>query len=260
MNKELESNIKEASNSSKAKILQRFFKTGKGEYGDGDVFLGITVPEQRKIVKEFKTLNIQDIQELLDSTIHEKRLIGLLILIEQYKIARKENNEKIRKEFFEFYLKNAKESKINNWDLVDLSAPNIVGDYLLNKEPDVLYRLSKSDNLWEKRIAIISTFAFIRNNEFNHTLKISEFLLSDPHDLIHKAVGWMLREIGKRNINVLEDFLIKNYREPEGFSFQSNVKDKSNISLYKKMPRTMLRYAIEKFPEEKRSMYLKGEV
>jgi len=234
MNKELEKVLKEKANPEKAKLLQRFFKTGKGDYGEGDIFLGIMVPIQRKISKEFLYITINDIQELLDSKVHEKRMIGLFILIEKYKKA----DEKQKKEIYEFYLKNARKNNINNWDLVDLSAPNIVGNYLLDKNRKILYNLVKSKNLWEKRIAIISTFTFIRQDDFNDSLKISQILLSDSHDLIHKAIGWMLREIGKRDKKILEDFLKKNY---------------------KKMPRTMLRYAIEKFPESERKMWLKKE-
>ncbi len=229
----LRKDLKKVSNKNKAKLLQRFFKTGKGEYGEGDIFLGITVPIQRKIAKKYLAINILAIQSLLDSQIHEERLIALLILSENYK----SSNEEQKYQIINFYLQNAK--KINNWDLVDLSAPNILGNYLLEKPKDILYPFAKSQNLWEKRIAIISTFAFIRNNQFQDALKISEILINDSHDLIHKAVGWMLREIGKRSQKTEESFLKKHY---------------------KKMPRTMLRYAIEKFPEEKRKAYLNGKI
>ena len=232
--KELEKVLKEKANPAKAKLLQRFFKTGKGEYGEGDIFLGIIVPEQRKIAKEFWDLSIDEIQELLDSKIHEKRMIGLFILIKKYTKA----DDNLKKEIFEFYLKNAGKNNINNWDLVDLSAPNIVGNYLIDKDRGILYKLAKSENLWEKRIAILSTAVFIRQNEFNDTIKISEILMNDKHDLIHKAVGWMLREVGKRDKKILEGFLKKHCHE---------------------MPRTMLRYAIEKFPEDERKMWLNGE-
>jgi 3-methyladenine DNA glycosylase AlkD len=237
--KEIDKRIEESANPIKAKLLQRFFKTGFGEYGEGDKFLGIVVPIQRKISKEFKDISLEEIQELLDSSYHEKRLIGLLILIENYKKTLKDKDFEKQKLIFDFYLDNARKNHINNWDLVDLSAPNIVGDYLINKDRNILYELAKSKNLWEKRISIISTFAFIRKNEFDDCLKISEILLNDSHDLIQKAVGWMLREIGKKDKKILEDFLKLNY---------------------KKMPRTMLRYSIEKFPEEKRKQYLKGEI
>ena len=237
----LKKEIAKHASPSKAKILQRFFKTRPGEYGEGDVFLGIRVPKQREIAKQAEErLTISDLQELLNSKVHEERLISLLILIEKYKRAKKEQDEKQREFIFNFYLENAEKSNINNWDLVDLSAPNIPGDFLLEK-PDkgILYSLAKSENLWGKRIAIISTFTFIRKEQFKDTLKISELLLKDKHDLIHKAVGWMLREIGKRNQETEEDFLKKHYKE---------------------MPRTMLRYAIERFPEDKRKKYLKGEI
>lgn len=227
----LKKEIKKKANPEKAKILQRFFKTGKGEYGEGDVFLGITVPKQRKIAKKYYNLELKDIQKLLDSKIHEHRMIGLFILINKYKKASLEG----KKEIFNLYLENAKRGRINNWDLVDLSTPNIVGNFLLDKNRDILYELAKSDNLWEKRISIISTFAFIRNNDFQDALTISEILLQDKHDLIHKAVGWALREIGKRNQQAEEAFLQK---------------------YYKNMPRTMLRYAIEKFDEKKRKFYM----
>jgi len=239
MLKKLKQQIKKQANPKKAKILQRFFKTRKGQYGEGDVFLGITVPIQRKIVQEFgKDLSLAHIEKLLDSKVHEERLIGLLILIQRYK---KSKTGKEKKFVFDFYLKKAQEGKINNWDLVDLSAPNIVGDFLLDKKKEcgVLYKLANSKNLWEKRISIISCFTFIRNNDFKDCLKISKVLLNDKHDLIHKAVGWMLREIGKRNQAVEEVFLKKHY---------------------KKMPRTMLRYSIEKFEENLRKSYLVGGV
>lgn len=223
-------------NPEQAKNLQRFFKTGKGEYGEGDVFLGIKVPVQRQIVKKYwKLISLKEVQELLDSKIHEERLIGILILVEAYKKSKKDKLK--QRQIFEFYLKNT--SRVNNWDLVDLSAPNIVGDFSRTDGTEILKFLAKSNNLWERRIAIVSTHAFIKKRIFGETLSIAEMLLKDEHDLIHKAVGWMLREVGKRNVEVLEIFL----------------KDR-----YKTMPRTMLRYAIEKFPEEKRKAYLKGEI
>jgi 3-methyladenine DNA glycosylase AlkD len=228
---ELEKRLKEKENKEKAKILQRFFKTGKGEYGEGDIFLGIVVPEQRKIAKEFKDLELKDLKELLDSKIHEKRLIALLILIEKYKISDDKNK------IFDFYMSNTQ--KINNWDLVDLSSPQIIGDFLLDKDRKILHKLAISDNLWERRIGIISTLSFIRNNEYLDTLNIAKILLKDKHDLIQKAVGWMLREVGKKDEQELENFLKIHYKE---------------------MPRTMLRYAIERFNEDKRKKYLKGEV
>lgn len=220
--------MKSLSDPQKAKILQRFFKTGKGQYGEGDIFLGIVVPKQRALVKKYKDLSLKDIESLLHSKVHEHRLTALFILIDQYK------RSSSKKKIFNFYLKNVK--YINNWDLVDLSAPNIVGDYLLGKDRKVLYKLAKSNNLWERRIAILSTLTFIRHNQFNDTLKLAKELLKDDHDLIHKAVGWMLREVGKRDQEVEESFLKKYYQV---------------------MPRTMLRYSIERFDEKTRTFYMK---
>lgn len=223
----------------KTKILSRFFKTGKGEYGEGDIFLGISVPNQRKIAKKYLELSLDELNELLHSKIHEHRQTALLILVDKYKKIRLDSSplrleaSQARQEIFDFYLKNTK--YINNWDLVDLSAPNIVGNFLLNSNRKVLYKLTVSKNLWEKRIAILATYAFIKNNDFDDILKISTILINDKHDLIHKALGWMLREVGKKNQEVLENFLKKHYRT---------------------MPRTMLRYAIEKFDEKKRKSYL----
>ena len=230
---QLEKELKKLANPKQAEILQGFFKTGEGEYGEGDIFLGVKVPEQRKVAGKFEDLSLEDLEKLLSSKIHEYRMSALIVLIKQYERA----DEKYKKEIFNFYLKNTR--NINNWDLVDISAPKIVGDYLLNKPRSILYKLAKSQpkvgNLWERRIAIISTFAFIRNNEFDDTLKISKILLDSKHDLIHKAVGWMLREVGKRDQKIEEEFLKK---------------------YYLKMPRVMLRYAIEKFNKKRRKFYL----
>jgi 3-methyladenine DNA glycosylase AlkD len=226
---QLKRELSQLNDHDRAKNLQWFFKTGKGQYGEGDIFLGITVPEQRKVAKKHVDLSLDDLQELLNSKIHEHRFTALVILIAKYRKA----EESIKAEIFEFYLKNTE--KINNWDLVDLSAPRIVGDYLLNKERSILYRLAKSNSLWERRVSILSTFTFIDNNDFEDALNISELLLNDEHDLIHKAVGWALREIGKRDQNIEERFLTMHYLH---------------------MPRTMLRYAIEKLGEKKRKKYL----
>mgnify|MGYP001559391571 FL=1 len=222
-------------NPEQAKNLQRFFKTGKGEYGEGDIFLGIKVPVQRNIAKKYIDLSFKDLQNLLDSKIHEYRLIALIILVNKYKKLKKDKFK--QRQIFEFYLKNT--SRINNWDLVDLSAPNIVGDFSSIEGTEILKFLAKSKNLWERRIAIISTAPFIKKRTFGETLSIADILIHDEHDLIHKAVGWMLREIGKRNQEVLEIFLKERYKQ---------------------MPRTMLRYAVEKFPEGRRKKYLKGEI
>ena len=226
---QLKRELSQLNDHDRAKNLQWFFKTGKGQYGEGDIFLGITVPEQRKVAKKYVDLSLDDLQELLNSKIHEHRFTALVILISKYRKA----EESIKGEIFEFYLKNTE--KINNWDLVDLSAPRIVGDYLRNKERSILYKLAKSDSLWERRVSILSTFTFIDNNDFEDALNISELLLNDEHDLIHKAVGWALREIGKRDQNIEEGFLTMHYLH---------------------MPRTMLRYAIEKLGEKKRKKYL----
>lgn len=222
-------------NPEKARVLQRFFKTGIGEYGEGDVFVGASVPDLRKLAKKHSSLSLNQLSPFLKSKIHEERLTALLILLEKFNQAKDSENE--RKKIFDFYLKHT--VFVNNWDLVDLSADKIVGAYLLEqKNKSLLQKLANSSNLWERRIAIISTFAFIKQNSFNETLKVSEILLEDNHDLIHKAVGWMLREIGKRNLAIEEKFL------------------KAHC---KKMPRTMLRYAVERFPEEKRKFYLGGK-
>lgn len=216
----------------KAKILSGFFKTGAGQYGAGDIFIGVVVPAQRLVAGQFwRECTLTDLHELLSSKIHEHRLTALIILVKKY--SAKEITEIERKGIYNFYLRHT--ARINNWDLVDLSAPQIVGGYLLQHDRSVLYRLVQSTSLWEKRIAIISTFTFIRQNQFDDTLAIAKMLLSDNRDLIHKAVGWMLREIGKRDIKAEEKFLSKHC---------------------KFMPRTMLRYAIEKFPESKRKFYL----
>jgi 3-methyladenine DNA glycosylase AlkD len=225
----LKSDLQKLANPEKAKPLQRFFKTGPGQYGQGDILLGINVPNQRKVAKKYLDLSLADCQKLLNSKFHEYRLIGLLIMVAKFKSA----NPSGKKEIFNLYLKNT--PRINNWDLVDLSAPNIVGSYLLDRHRKVLYRLSKSKNLWRRRIAVLSTFEFIKNNQFEDAIKIAESLLDDKHDLIHKAVGWMLREVGKHDQKLLEKFLTQHAHQ---------------------MPRTMLRYSIEKFPEKKRKLYL----
>jgi len=223
--------LKKRANPKKAKLLSGFFKTGKGEYGEGDIFLGVIVPETREVAKMFLDLELSEIEKSLFSKIHEERLASLLILVEKYK----NGDLPTKKEIFNFYLKNTK--YINNWDLVDLTSHKIVGEWLVDKSREILYRLAQSENLWERRISIISCFAFIRNNDFKDAFEISKILLKDKHDLIHKAVGWILREIGKRNLKAEEKFLQEGRR-------------------YKNMPRTMLRYA----DEEKRKKYLNGEI
>jgi len=216
-----------------AAVLQRFFKTGKGEYGEGDVFLGIKVPIQRQLAKKHAGLTPAELQELLDSEVHEHRLTALLILVDEFGKA----GEAEREEIFGFYLKNVSAGRVNNWDLVDLSAPNIVGGFLLENPggKKVLLDLAKSKNLWERRIAVLATFAFIKKGGFSEALRVAELLLGDEHDLIHKAVGWMLREVGKRDEALEKKFLERHLR---------------------KMPRTALRYAVEKFSERERRRWL----
>jgi len=212
-----------------AAILARFFKTGPGEYGEGDQFIGVKVPVIRTVAKEFKALPVAEAECLLYSEIHEERLLALVILVGQFQ----KGDDATRKSIYDLYLANTR--YINNWDLVDISAPKIVGGYLETRSRKPLHRLAKSASLWERRISILATGWFIWRDDFADTLRIAEKLLSDKEDLIHKAVGWMLREVGKRDVAVLDEFLGKHCRV---------------------MPRTMLRYAIERFPEEKRRKYM----
>lgn len=217
----------------KAKFFPRFFRTGKGEYGEGDRFIGVIVPDQRKIAKGFRELPLSEVKKLLHSPIHEHRLTSLFILVDQFQASKKDFDRK--KEIYDFYIKNME--GVNNWDLVDSSAHRIIGAYLYDTDEkrDILYKLARSKDLWEKRIAMIATAWFISKNDFDDAIKIADILVDDDHDLIHKAVGWMLREIGKRDQDVEETFLKKHY---------------------KTMPRTMLRYAIEKFDKKKKDFYM----
>ncbi len=226
---ELKKELESLADKKQAALLQRFFKTGKGEYAEGDIFLGIKVPVQRAVAKKYKDLPLKDVQELLNSKIHEHRLVALLIMMQRYDRA----EEDARKEIFETYLKNTR--NINNWDLIDLSSPSIVGNYLLNKPRNILYKLAKSKR--EKRIAMLATFELIANKETKDALAIAEILVHDKHDLIQKAVGWMLRELGKRVSQEEEEKFLRKH--------------------YKQMPRTMLRYAIERFDEKKKKEYMK---
>lgn len=216
-----------------ARLLQGFFKTGPGQYGEGDVFLGIKVPLIRKVAAEFPGIDPARAGELLASPFHEARLLALLLWVRTFT----RGNAAERAEIHERYL--AATHRINNWDLVDASAPYIIGEHLLDRERAPLYRLAQSGSMWERRIAIVATLRFIRNGEFTDTLAIADKLLNDKEDLLHKATGWMLREIGKRDQTMLENFLLPRYRA---------------------MPRTMLRYAIERFPEPLRQDYLKGRL
>ena len=215
-------------------ILQRFFKTKPGQYGEGDIFIGVMVPQSRQVAKKFSQLSLGEVKMLLYSCIHEERLVALLILAWRYRYSASSSREKV--EIVKFYLDNIKQ--VNNWDLVDLSAPNILGAHLVHRDRRLLYRLVRSESVWERRIAIVATHHFILTGDFSDTLKIAGMLLQDRHDLIHKAAGWMLREVGKRDAAAEEAFLEK------------------HCSV---MPRTMLRYAIERLPESKRRHYKKAD-
>lgn len=212
---------------------QRFFKTGKGEYGEGDQFLGIRVPIIRQQVKLFRDIRLEETFVLLRSPLHEVRLFALLMLVQKFS----KGDESIRAAIYKAYINNTR--YVNNWDLVDSSASYIAGPWLRDRDRRPLYKLAKSKNLWERRIAMLATFHFIRNREFDDALAIAELLLNEPEDLMHKAVGWMLREIGNRDVRVEKTFLKRHY---------------------KNMPRTMLRYSIEKFPEKERQRYLSGTI
>lgn len=215
----------------KVEIYQSFFKTGPGQYGEGDKFIGVTVPNARAAIKPFRDLPMAEVEKLLGSVWHEERFAAALILVAQFE----RGDATQRRAVFDFYLANAR--RWNNWDLVDCSTPQVVGGWLCEQGKGwaILRKLARSENLWERRISILATFAFIRQREMSPTVEVAELLLGDKHDLIHKAVGWMLREMGKREVTALESFLDKHAAT---------------------MPRTMLRYAIEKFPEKRRRDYL----
>jgi len=227
---EIKKELKNFSSKKQAKVLSSFFKTGKGQYGEGDKFLGIKVPILRKIAKKYFNCTMKDIKKLLSSKFHEERLLALFLLTYKYKTG----DDPAKGKIFNVYLKNTK--FINNWDLVDLSAEHIVGDFLFSRKKDILFSLAKSKNIWERRIAILATFCFIKKGKYKETFKIAKTLLNDRHDLIHKAVGWMLREVGKRCSLKAEESFLKKY--------------------HKKMPRTMLRYTIERFPEKRKQIYM----
>lgn len=230
---DVQKRLKKLGNPEHAAVSQRFFKTGPGEYGEGDIFVGVRVPVLRKLSSEFKDLPVSQIEILLHSPIHEERMLGILLYVRLVK----RGDDDVKRDIYNRYLQSTK--FINNWDLVDVSAEHIVGAYLMDKSRRPLYRLARSKSLWERRIAIMATFHYIKRREYSETLKIAGMLLVDRHDLIHKAVGWMLREIGKRDITTEEAFLKEHYEN---------------------MPRTMLRYAIEKFPEDLRQRYLQGTI
>ncbi|HKP87617.1 MAG TPA: DNA alkylation repair protein [Blastocatellia bacterium] len=230
---EIRARLRKLGNKQRAEVSRRYFKTGPGQYGEGDIFLGLSAPQLRKLAVEYQAIATDDLLELLKSPTHEERMLALLILVRAYS----RGDETAKLNAYELYLGNAQ--FINNWDLVDASAPYIVGHFLMGRNKKPLYALAKSPSLWERRISIISTLHFVRRGEVAETLKISKLLLADKEDLIHKAVGWALREVGKRDLASEESFLREHYR---------------------RMPRTMLRYAIERFPEPQRQMYLKGKI
>lgn len=230
---EIERELRRLADPNIAEFLARFFKTGRGEYGEGDRFLGIRVPVLRKLAMRYRSLDLSGCRTLLASPFHEARLLALLILVRAYD----RGDEKRRDSIYRLYLDSL--SRVNNWDLVDSSAEHIVGRHLETREKTILHDLARSTSVWERRIAIMATFRYVKAGSFDETLRIADILLLDEHDLIHKAVGWMLREVGKRDRAVAEAFL-----RPR----------------YKRMPRTMLRYAIEKYPDELRLRYLRGDV
>ncbi len=220
-------------NSEIASHSQRFFKTAKGEYGEGDIFLGIRVPVVRQQARKYKHEPLATVIELLHSQYHEVRLLALVMLVQQFQ----RGDEGQQRVIVDAYLANT--AFINNWDLVDTSAHKIVGAYLVDQPRDLLYDLAQSELLWERRIAIIATFWFIKDGDINDALALAKMLLQDEHDLLHKAVGWVLREVGKKDLPTMEAFLLQHYAH---------------------MPRTMLRYAIEKLPEDRRQDYLQGRL
>ncbi len=228
----IERRLREMGSEADATFLQRYFRTGPGEYGEGDRFLGIRIPALRALVREYRGVSIGEAAGLLRSEWHEARLLALLLLVDAYK----RGDEPAREALYRLYLENTR--YVNNWDLVDSSAPHIVGAHLAARDRGILERLARSEALWERRIAIIATQHLIRRGDFDTTLRIAELLVGDGHDLIHKAVGWMLREVGDRDRAAEEAFLRRHHRT---------------------MPRTMLRYAIEKFPPDLRRRYLRGE-
>jgi len=229
----IEKRLRAMADPERAKILQGFFKTGPGQYAEGDVFLGLYVPQVRRLAAEYRALPLPEAVLLLRSPLHEARLLALLLLIRAYD----GGDEPLRERIFDLYLRHTR--FINNWDLVDASAEHIVGRHLRDRSRDPIRLLATSDLLWDRRIAVLATFHYIKRGEFGETLAVARQLLGDREDLIHKAVGWMLREVGKRDGAAEEAFLRRHS---------------------KTMPRTMLRYAIERFPEERRQAYLRGEM
>ena len=230
---EVQRELKRHADAEHARVSQRFFKTGPGEYGEGDQFIGVRVPVLRKLARKYKGLAVPHVVPLLESAVHEERQLALFILVLKFQ----QGDESERRTIYELYLDNTEH--VNNWDLVDCSAHQIAGEHLLGRNKRALYKFAKSRSLWERRIAIMATFRFIKAGEFEDTLALAKLLLNDEEDLIHKAVGWMLRELGNRDRNTEEKFLAEHYDA---------------------MPRTMLRYAIEKFPAPKRKRYLQGRI
>lgn len=230
LTKTITNELQALSDAEKREIFPKFFKAGKGEYGEGDRFLGVTVPNIRAIAKLHKDISIEEIRDLIQSEWHEVRLCALIIMVEKSK----KKDEALRKELFNLYL--SQTERINNWDLVDLSCRFIIGEYLLDKSRDILYQLAQSPLLWDNRIAIVSTYAFIRKGQLEDTYALSDLMMQHPHDLMHKAIGWMLREAGKRNPERLYDYVMSHRAD---------------------MPRTMLRYAIEKFSPKERTILMK---
>lgn len=230
LTKTITNRLQALSDAEKREIFPKFFKAGKGEYGEGDRFLGVTVPNIRAIAKLHKDISIEEIRELIQSEWHEVRLCALLIMVEKSK----KKDEALRQQLFDLYL--SQTDRINNWDLVDLSCRFIIGEYLLDKSRDILYHLAQSPLLWDNRIAIVSTYAFIRKGQLEDTYALSDLMMHHPHDLMHKAIGWMLREAGKRDSERLYDYVMSHRAD---------------------MPRTMLRYAIEKFSPKERAILMK---
>lgn len=229
VHEQVKTELKKLSNPDYAIKLQGFFKTGEGEYGEGDIFIGVRVPDQRRIAKKYRNIPLTDVLELLRSGIHEHRLTALFILTEQFN----KGDEEARRRIVDMYLGNT--AYVNNWDLVDSSAHKILGVWLVDKDRDVLFELAESESLWERRISIISTFAFIDRGDLVDALALAGALVDDGHDLIHKASGWVLREVGKKDRSVLEEFLLEHYET---------------------LPRTMLRYAIERLPGDRKRFYM----
>ena len=222
------------SNKEDAEFLQRFFKTGKGQYGEGDIFIGVRMPACRIVAKQYIDLPLRELQKILDSKVHEQRMAALIILTLKYPKATN------KQEIYDFYLSNVYKGNINNWDLIDVTTPHIIGVYLFDKPRDILYDLARSQDIWQKRVSVLATFQFIKDGDASTSLELAEILLHDNHDLIQKAVGWMLREIGKRcDRAVLLNFLNQHAHE---------------------MPRTMLRYSIEHLPLEQKAFYMQNKL